>query len=167
MKNNECQIHCLPQMCAELNPAEILWQRRNRVKRRLKRRWKYLINLLSNANNVASAEQEKARSGSKASIMQSGDLVRVKSKREIRATLDNWNMLRGCGFMQEMEPYCDTTQRVFKRVERFLDERDYLMKKCKGMVTLDGVLCGGTIDFGACDRGCFFFWREEWLEKLE
>jgi hypothetical protein len=52
-------------------------------------------------------------------------------------------------------------------VEKFLDERDYLMKKCKGMVTLDGVLCEGTIDFGACDRGCFFFWREEWLEKLE
>jgi hypothetical protein len=27
-------------------------------------------------------------------------------------------------------------------------------------------MCQGTKDFGRCDRSCFFFWREEWLEKL-
>lgn len=69
--------------------------------------------------------------------------------------------------MEEMRPFCDTTQRVLKRVEKFLDERDYLIKRTKGIVLLDGVICIGTGDFGPCDRSCFFFWREEWLKKMD
>ena len=53
------------------------------------------------------------------------------------------------------------------RVERFMDERDYRMKKASGIVLLDGALCSGTGTTGPCDRSCFFFWREEWLEKLD
>ena len=68
--------------------------------------------------------------------------------------------------MQEMLPYCGTNQKVFKRVEGFLDERDYLMKRCNGIVILQGVICNGTRDFAKCDRSCYFFWREEWLEKI-
>jgi len=26
--------------------------------------------------------------------------------------------------------------------------------------------CQGTSDYGRCDRSCFYFWREEWLEKI-
>jgi len=95
-----------------------------------------------------------------------GDWVIVKSKEEIKETVNNWNQLKGCAFMEEMWPYCGTKQRVLKRVERFLDERDYLVKKCKGIVLLEGVMCQGTKDFGPCDRSCFYFWREEWLEKI-
>lgn len=69
--------------------------------------------------------------------------------------------------MPEMEQFCGSTQRIFKRVEKFLDERDYLMKKATGLYILDGVLCSGTIDFGPCDRSCFFFWRTEWLERID
>jgi hypothetical protein len=68
--------------------------------------------------------------------------------------------------MEEMWCHCGTTQRVYKRVEKFMDERDYLVKRCKGIVILEGVMCEGTKDFGPCDRSCFYFWREEWLEKL-
>jgi hypothetical protein len=68
--------------------------------------------------------------------------------------------------MEEMWRHCGTTQRVYKRVERFMDERDYLVKRCKGIVILEGVMCEGTKDFGPCDRSCFYFWREEWLERL-
>ena len=85
---------------------------------------------------------------------------------EIEATLNHWRQLKGCGFMPEMEGYCGTTQRVLKRVERFVDERDLLVKKARGIVFLDGVFCQGTADFGPCDRTCYFFWREEWLEKV-
>jgi len=98
--------------------------------------------------------------------LQAGDMVRVKPWEEVKGTLDKWNMLSRCGFMEEMKPYCGTTHKVLKRVEKFLDERDYLMKKCKGIVILDGVFCEGTKDYGKCDRMCFFFWREEWLEKI-
>jgi hypothetical protein len=94
-----------------------------------------------------------------------GDWVRVRSKLKIEATLNNWRQLRGCTFMPEMEQYCDTTQRVLKPLERFVDERDLRVKKAKGVVLLEGVMCQGTADFGRCDRSCLLFWREEWLEK--
>lgn len=91
----------------------------------------------------------------------------VRSAAEIQQTLDRWNSVKGCSFMEEMWPYCGTEQTVLKEVKRFLDERDYLIKKCSRIVILDGVMCQGTKDFGACDRSCFFFWREEWLEKVK
>jgi hypothetical protein len=99
--------------------------------------------------------------------LSAGDRVRVRSIGEIQSTLDTWGELRHCAFMPEMVPYCDTEQRVFKRLERFLDERDYKVKKASGIVLLEGVMCEGTKFFGQCDRSCFFFWREEWLEKTE
>jgi hypothetical protein len=66
-----------------------------------------------------------------------------------------------------MSPYCDSVHRVHKVMERFVDERELRVKKCKGLVLLDGVLCQGTTSFGRCDRSCYVFWREEWLEKIE
>jgi len=110
--------------------------------------------------NTASDAQPSAR-------LNAGDLVRVRSREEIEATLDRWGSLKGCGFLKEMAGYCGTTQRVLKRVERFIDERDYRLKKAGGIVLLEGLLCSGTATTGRCDRACFFFWREEWLEKLE
>ncbi len=62
---------------------------------------------------------------------------------------------------------CGTTQRVLQPMERFLDERDYKVKKVKGLVLLAGVICRGTPVFGRCDRCCHLFWRQEWLEKIE
>ena len=41
-----------------------------------------------------------------------------------------------------------------------------LFQKSNGIVILENVICQGTIDFGKCDRSCFYFWREEWLEKI-
>ena len=49
----------------------------------------------------------------------------------------------------------------------FLDERDHRLKKCRGVLLLEGALCQGTAKFGRCDRSCFYFWREEWLEKMD
>jgi len=102
-----------------------------------------------------------------ATDLQAGELVRVRTKEEIEATLNHWRQLKGCGFMPEMEPYCGTTRRILKRMERFVDERDLRVKRTKGIVLLEGVLCHGTADFGSCDRSCYLFWREEWLEKIE
>lgn len=96
-----------------------------------------------------------------------GDRVRVRSREDILATLNHWHELKGCGFMEEMSEYCGTERRIFKVVERFLDERDYRLKKTRGVVILEGAICHGTGAYGRCDRSCFFFWREEWLEKVE
>ena len=167
MPRNECQLQCLNQLSEPLGASAVFWQRRNRFKRILKRRWKYLMHWFSEIIGAKSEKSNVMVKNSTARDIQPGDLVRVRSKEEIKATLNRWDQLKGCAFMEEMWPHCGTTHRVLKRVEKFLDERDYLIKRCHGIVILDGVMCQGTKDFGACDRSCFFFWREEWLEKLD
>ncbi len=100
--------------------------------------------------------------------LKEGELVRVKSKEEIMSTLDHLGKLKGCSFMEnEMSPYCGTVHRVHKSMERFVDERELRVKKCKGLILLEGAMCQGTTAFGRCDRSCFIFWREEWLERVE
>lgn len=96
-----------------------------------------------------------------------GQMVRIRSKDEIQATLNLWREMKGCNFMEEMYPYCGTAHTIIRVVERFVDERDYLVKKARGLYLLDGVMCEGTRTYGRCDRACFFFWREEWLEAVE
>jgi len=95
-----------------------------------------------------------------------GDRVRVRSWEEIQALLDPFKETRGCAFLEDMREYCGTQQRVLKSMERFLDERDYKVKKVNGVILLENVICNGTPAFGKCDRSCFLFWREEWLEKI-
>jgi hypothetical protein len=97
---------------------------------------------------------------------EAGALVRVRSHEQIMATLDPGGQLKGCGFLEEMVPYCGTTQRVLKPVRRFVDERDYRVKKARNIYLLDGAMCEGAAPFGPCDRGCLYFWRGEWLERV-
>lgn len=98
--------------------------------------------------------------------LNTGDWVRVRSWEEIQPMLDPFKETRGCAFLEDMRKYCGTKQRVLKSMERFLDERDYKVKKVRGVILLENVICNGTPTFGKCDRCCFLFWREEWLEKI-
>jgi hypothetical protein len=98
--------------------------------------------------------------------LKAGDMIRVRSLEEIEATLDEKGKTKGCTFIKAQQKYCGSVQRVFKSLERFVDERDFNVKKCKGMVLLEGVMCDGSDTFGRCDRSCLIFWREEWLEML-
>jgi hypothetical protein len=138
-----------------------------RAKRTLKTYALRLINRFAGLNGRSQTAPTTTQNQVTTPPLKAGDLVRVRSIEEIQATLNPLNELKGCSFMPEMRPYCDTTQRVLKPVERFLDERDYQVKRCKGIILLEGAICQGTEIFGACDRSCFFFWREEWLEKVD
>lgn len=166
MKNSNCQIKCFGSIAEPIRLTQRLCQFRKRLRRIIKRRWNYLMNMFGESKVQKEEISNSIETCSRNENLQPGDLVRIRSKEVIWSTLNRWNQLKGCSFMEEMWPYCGTTQRVFKRVEKFLDERDYLLKKCKGIVILKGVFCEGTKDFGPCDRSCFFFWREEWLEKI-
>jgi hypothetical protein len=112
-----------------------------------------------------SSLQTKAREFAPEIPFVKGDLVRVRSYEEILSTLDPFKELKGCAFLPEMMQYCGTTQLVLKSMQVFLDERDYKVKKARGVILLENVICNGTPAFGPCDRCCFLFWREEWLEK--
>jgi hypothetical protein len=134
--------------------------------RALKLRTNELINLL--ARLTGGTERPIAvPAAAAATKLQAGDRVRVRSEEEIQATLNHWRQLKGCTFMPEMAPYCGTTQRVLKRMERFVDERDLRVKRTRGIILLEGLHCQGTAEFGPCDRSCYYFWREEWLEKID
>lgn len=98
--------------------------------------------------------------------LKAGDSVRVRSKEEIEAMLDSEGKTRGCGFLDGQWAYCGTIQRVFKPMERFVDELDGRTKKCSGLILLEGVICEGVKACGRCDRACLLFWRQEWLEKI-
>lgn len=162
----DCQLGRIDQTHEPLGVLESIWQLRNRLKRIIKRRLLFIKNvtgkLVRNRSSLSSKALEIQLEPFKV-----GNYVRVRSREEIQATLGNWNDLNGCAFMEEMWHYCGTTQQVLRRVERFLDERDYHTKQVRSIVILDHVNCQGTVDFGPCDRNCFFFWKEEWLKKIE
>jgi hypothetical protein len=173
MSNFEgCQLPCVPKF--SLGPAEAVekspvqrvkrflavpWNRH--VKRWLKRAYYASVGLRG-----VSPQQLAAKDFAPAIPFSEGDLVRVRSREEIQSTLDPFKELKGCAFLPEMYEYCGTRQHVFKSMRTFMDERDYKLKKVRGVILLGNVFCHGTPTFGACDRCCFLFWREEWLEKV-
>jgi len=94
-----------------------------------------------------------------------GDIVRIKSKEEIFATLDHTNHNRGLSFDTEMLKYCGRTARVRGRVERLIDEDTGKMIRIKSdCIILDGIIC--TSDWHLfCTRSTYPYWREIWLER--
>ncbi|MDR3575111.1 MAG: hypothetical protein P4L50_14725 [Anaerolineaceae bacterium] len=155
-----CQITGLPQLPEKATPFEHVRQMFLRIRWTIIRRWKLLIGNLFLKSKTTPSTANKIK-------LVKGDIVRVKTIKEIKATLNSRDELKGCSFMEEMEAYCGTTQRVFKRIDKFMDERDYRVKRTKNIVFLENAFCQGTKNFGECDRSCFFFWRVEWLEKVD
>jgi hypothetical protein len=140
---------------------------RRRLSPRQERAFKTRTNALMNRAASLLGREIKPATTIPSVGLGAGDRVRVRSREEIEATLNHWRQLRGCTFMSEMARYCGTEQRVLKRMERFVDERDLRVKKVNGIVLLDGLRCEGTAEFGRCDRACLYFWREEWLERID
>ena len=95
-----------------------------------------------------------------------GELVRVKSKEEIVATLDRGNRNRGLSFDPEMLWYCGRQARVLRRVERVVDERTgRLLRLPRACIVLEGVTCRGAYH-RCCPRADYPYWREVWLERV-
>ncbi len=101
--------------------------------------------------------------------LQPGEMVRVKSFNEIRATINQDNMNRGLYFDGEMVPYCGRVFRVRARMERFIDEDTGYMRTMKTpAVILDNVWCRAyyTPYRLFCPRAIYSWWREGWLERV-
>jgi hypothetical protein len=171
-----CQIPCLQLIAegkAETPPQSLTRRIKVFIRRHLnpaqERALKKFTNDLMNRYTLARGEIGKPRAALNAAAAQSleaGEWVKVRPIDEIQDTLNHWRQLKGCTFMPEMEIYCGTTQRVLKPLQRFVDERDLRVKRSTGIILLEGAMCQGTADFGNCDRSCFYFWRTEWLEKI-
>jgi hypothetical protein len=97
--------------------------------------------------------------------LQQGELVEVKSLKEIEATLNENNRLRGLFFAVEMTPYCGRRARVLARVERIIDEKTGRMLSLRDCIMLEDVWCDGTFHF-LCGRKIYAYWREAWLRRV-
>jgi hypothetical protein len=101
--------------------------------------------------------------------LQPGELVRVKSYRDILATLDTNARNHGLMWDREMVPYCDGIYRVKTKVSRFVDEKTGVLTTMKTpAVILEGVWCGARYSDCRmyCPRGIYAWWREVWLERI-
>jgi hypothetical protein len=99
--------------------------------------------------------------------LQPGELVRVKSYKEILATLDGLKN-RGMLFDAELVPYCGGVYRVRARVTNFIDEKTGKMSSMKTpAVILEGVWCQSRYSNCRmfCPRSIYSWWREVWLER--
>jgi len=101
--------------------------------------------------------------------LQAGELVHVKSHKEILATLNTNNKNRGLYFDVELVPYCGGTYRVKDRLLKYLDEKTGKLVTLKTpAIILEGVSCQSRYSHCRmfCPRSIYSWWREIWLERL-
>ena len=97
-----------------------------------------------------------------------GDVVRVRNREEILATLDENGRLDGQPFMPEMLKFVGQELRVAKSAHKTCDTitKQGNGRQVDGAVHLEGVRCDGSGHDG-CQAGCLIFWRYDWLETLD
>jgi hypothetical protein len=97
--------------------------------------------------------------------LQPGELVEVRSREEILATLDKQNRNRGLLFDAELLYYCSGIYRVLRRVTKIIDEKTGKMMEMKNpCIVLDGVACRSDYH-RLCPKAIYHYWRENWLKR--
>jgi hypothetical protein len=93
-----------------------------------------------------------------------GELVRVKSLEQIRATLDASGSLGGLPFMPEMHRYCGQQARVYRYLDKVYDYGGAKnLRRMNDAVLLCGLRCDGS-EHGGCQAECYLIWKACWLE---
>ena len=99
--------------------------------------------------------------------LQPGERVRVRSRAEIRDTLDRKGRNRGLSFDVEMTPYSGRTMQVDRVVTTVIDEKTGRMVHPPGRcIVLEGAVCQGHYH-GLCQKQTEPYWREAWLERAD
>jgi hypothetical protein len=101
--------------------------------------------------------------------LRAGDLVWVRSREEILATLDADGRLDGQPFMPEMLEFAGRELPVDKIAHKTCDTINRPstgLRRLDHTVHLTDARCDGSAH-GGCQAGCLLFWREEWLETAE
>ncbi len=98
-----------------------------------------------------------------------GELVKVKTYREVLDTVNENLANRGMNFSPEMVPYCGQSFRVSKRLRRIMNEKTGQLIELKNeCLVLEGATCVGRYARPfLCPRGMAPYWREVWLERAE
>jgi hypothetical protein len=168
-----CQLEQLPQAGEKLGGAE---NGLIRVARRLTRltggRLQLPVVAIDLLARTAAPPRKVVPPPRRAALnLQPGERVRVRTREEIRTTLDAHDRCAGLSYMPVMERFQGQTFAVRKRIDRFFDERTRTMLRVRDVVILEGVFCEAgltsDVDYGGCQRTCFLFWKEDWLERLD
>jgi hypothetical protein len=158
-----CQLMYLDNMVEETSFLENCWQFRKRAVRGVYNRLYRLFFKIRGFFFKPAQTLDLPKSLS----LQPGDWVKVRSKDEIYTTLNERKNFEGCLFIDEMKALCGKKFRVMKNVRSIFDERKLRMVKCRNMVLLEDAFCHGSWPFNNCDRCCYYFWKEAWLEKID
>lgn len=96
---------------------------------------------------------------------EAGEVVEVRSKEEILATLDERGEIEGLPFMPEMLAHCGKRMRVYRRVLKTCDTVHFRgIHRMNNAVHLEGARCSGEAH-GGCEARCMLFWKEDWLKR--
>ena len=103
----------------------------------------------------------------KLSRFRAGDLVEVRSREEILASLDGTGCLDGMPFMPEMLQFCGQRLRVSAVAHKTCDtaRQTWKGRRLKRSVHLAGARCDGSVH-GGCQAECNLFWKDEWLTPV-
>ena len=97
--------------------------------------------------------------------LRAGELVEIRSRDEILATLDCRGELDSLPFMPEMEAWCGRSARVFRRVDKIFDWITLSgLRRMRETVILEGLRCDGGYHNG-CQADCPTLWKEAWLRR--
>lgn len=100
------------------------------------------------------------------SRFRAGDIVQVRTKDEILATLDRNGCIDGMPFMPEMLQYCGQHFRVGSVAHKTCDPiRKPWARRLNASVHLDGLRCDGSAHDG-CQAECNLFWKDIWLTPV-
>jgi len=95
-----------------------------------------------------------------------GELVEVRSKEEILATLDANGRMEGLPFMPQMFQYTGKRFKVYKRAHKTCDfVYTGSSRWLPNGVHLD-LRCDG-VAYGGCQHACLLYWKEEWLKRVD
>jgi hypothetical protein len=98
--------------------------------------------------------------------LKAGELVEVKSKEEILATLDENGRLDGLPFMPQMFDYCGKRFKVYARAHKTCD----FIYTVRSRWLPDGIhldtRCDGAA-YGGCQHACLMWWKEQWLKRVD
>lgn len=96
-----------------------------------------------------------------------GEIVEVRNREEILASLDERGEVGALPFMPEMLQFCGRRFRVDKLAIKVCDTIDWSgMYKMDDAVHLAGVRCDGSAH-GGCQAGCLLYWKESWLKRVD
>lgn len=101
------------------------------------------------------------------SRFRTGDLVEIRSKEEILATLDADGCVDRMPFMPEMLQFCGQRLHVSAAAHKTCEtaEGSCQGRRLHSTVHLDGVRCDGSAH-GGCQADCNIFWKDLWLKSV-